>query len=101
MLSFSSFGVLGFLKRLAKSYGVLVGLAITIMLYLFQSAFVLKIVVLGEKNEVSGQIERFVEEILTTRIKGQIDTKKLEGQVRENFAQITSVSKTLSPTTHN
>ena len=48
--------------------------------------------VFGAEKADRGQIERFVERSLGSRLKSQIDTKKLENELRKEFEDISSVS---------
>ncbi|MBE7074001.1 MAG: hypothetical protein E7379_02815 [Clostridiales bacterium] len=92
VLSYSHFGLVGFLLKLVKSYGILFAVLFCSILYVFQFNFVLKIDVLGEKSDLNGEIAAFVESCLPTRLKGGIDTFKLEKMVREQFDEVSSIS---------
>ncbi|MBQ8908754.1 MAG: sporulation protein YqfD [Clostridia bacterium] len=92
IVALSNFGIVNFFTRLIKSYGVMIGLALSVALYAGQYNFILKIEVFGAKNGLSGEIMTFVDDLLSSKLKSQIDTLEVEKQVRDRYAQISSVS---------
>ena len=92
ILSFSNNGFFAFLKRLCSSFGVIIGLVISILGYIVQYNFIFQIKAYGQSNIENRQIERYIEGNLKSRFKGDIDTKQLEAKVRNQFDEITSVS---------
>ena len=92
VLAFSHFGLWNFLLNLLKSYGIMIALAICMVIYALQYNFILKIEVLGGEKGLNSQITQFIDNSLTTRLRGQIDLKELENLVRGEFDEVSSVS---------
>ena len=92
VLSFQGTGLIEKLINVLKNYGVLFSLLIMSVLYPLQYSLVLKIVVLGEKTSLCGQIECYINEKLDSRLRWEIDTNKLEEMLRRDFTEISSVS---------
>ena len=91
----SNFGVLHFLVGLLKSWGIMIGLAFCLLCFSLQYCFVLKIEVFGAEKGLKEEIIQFVEQNLTSRVKGQIEPNKLENLLRGEFEEISSVSAML------
>lgn len=90
IISISHYGIKDKLKKLARSYGIVLGLVLSIVVYLIQYLFVWKIEVRGSENY--REIQTFIEENLSSRLKYQIDTKNLEVEIKNNFDKVSSIS---------
>ena len=92
VLSFSNHGLVYRLKKLLTSYGIISGLILSVLGYIVQYNFIFSVKVFGFEKQGNKQVERFVQGSLSTRLKSQIDTKKLENNIRNRFGNISSVS---------
>lgn len=88
----SHHGLASKLKDGIKRYGIIAALVICSLFYCLQYNFVLKIDVFGIDDEGQSRISQFVDENLSSRYKGKINTKKLEVLIKDNFEEISSVS---------
>lgn len=85
----------GFKKRVEKllsSVGLVLGGIICFIVYIIQYNFVLKIEVWGSEEVSSSEIKSYADEILTSRLKKDINTKKVEEKIKNRFDKVSSVS---------
>ncbi len=80
------------LKTFFKMWGIIAGLICGIILYCLQYAFVFRIDVWGCENIEQEEIVKFINHNLSSNFKANIDTEKLEIELKDNFEQISSVS---------
>ena len=92
ILEISGYGIKHQLKRLARSYGIMLGIVLSLFVYGFQSVFVLQVRVFGAENALEDQIAQYAETRLVTRVRWQIDTKNLEMELRRQFDDLSFVS---------
>lgn len=92
VISSSGRGIKHFVKRILKSYGIAVALLLIVLCYAVQYNFIFKIHVFGQEKGQNAQIERFVDDSLKSRIKGQINTKQMENAILEKFDFVSSAS---------
>lgn len=90
IVSEKSGGIFFLLSRLLVCYGLIAGIAISVMLYALQYQFVQKIEVWGI-DDVS-KIEQFVEENLPSKVKNRIDTDEIERSIKSEFSDLSFVS---------
>lgn len=94
-LSLNLLGQNGFKKKVKKffsSIGLVIGCVICLFIYLIQYNFVLKIEVWGNEEVSSSEIKSYANEILTSRFKGDINTKQVEEKIKKKFEVVSSVS---------
>lgn len=92
ILSFSQHGFVAKLKRIFASYGILVAIILSSVFYAVQYSFVWKIEVRGEGKVEQRSVERYINKILPSKFKPSIDVKQIEKSVKQEFAEISSVS---------
>lgn len=84
-------GIKYHLKQLLTSYGLIFAIILSTVFYCLQYNLVLKIEVWGGE-EISSEVKDYTQRILPSRIKSQIDSTKIENQIKQNFGGISSVS---------
>lgn len=92
ILSISHKGFISSFGRLFSSYGLLIGIIISILFYCVQYNFIWKIEVWGTEEVESSEIIDFANKNLNSRFRFSIDTENLEIKLKDNFDQISSVS---------
>lgn len=92
ILTTSRFGFLEKIKRFTSSFGIIIAIVFCSLIYTFQYSYVWGIEINGNVNVDERIIERYVSGILPSKRKSQIDTKKLEQKIKENFKEISSIS---------
>ncbi len=92
ILSISHKGFISSFGRLFSSYGLLIGIIISILFYCVQYNFIWKIEVWGTEDVESSEIIDFANKNLNSRFRFSIDTENLEIKLKDNFDQISSVS---------
>ena len=92
ILAFQGMGAVQKMLNILKSYGIVVGLALLCCFYPLQYNLILKVVVIGEKTPLISQIECSIEEKLESRLKWNLDAKKLEKTIMQEFEEVSSVS---------
>lgn len=83
-------GLFFYLTNFCTSYGLIAGIALSIILFAVQSPFIQKVEVWGVDD--CSQIQKFVEDNLPSKSKGKIDTAKIELMIKNNFDDISFVS---------
>lgn len=79
-------------KNFFKKWGIIAGILCGIIFYCLQYSFVFRIDVWGCQNIGQQEIVKFVNDQLISNFKPNIDTEKLELELKDNFEQISSVS---------
>lgn len=92
VISISHYGFLSKLKSIVASYGIIFALVISTIFYAFQYSFIWKIEIYGEASVEEREIEYFVNSILSSKFKADINTKEMERKIKENFQEISSIS---------
>lgn len=83
-------GYLNKIKKLLSSIGLICGIVLVCLIYSLQYFFVWKIEVNGiENNE---EVERFIENNLSSKLKSRIDVKDIEILVKKSFDEVSSIS---------
>lgn len=90
ILSLKDNGLLHKIKRIIFSVGAICGILLASVVYSIQYFFVWKINVFG--FEKAQEVQVFIDENLTSRLKNKIDVKKLEMMVKHNFKEVSSIS---------
>ena len=85
-------GILKQIKNLLKSYGIIVGIIISLCLYIFQYNMIFKIEVRGSEGGIESEVKIFTSQILPSRFKQKINTKEVERKIKDNFQLVSSVS---------
>lgn len=83
----------GFLNQMAifcTSYGLIAGIAISVLIYAVQSPYIQKIEVWGVEN--SAEIAQYVESNLPSKNKNRINVADIEHMINYNFDNISFVS---------
>ena len=86
------FGLRKRLKNFFKMWGVIAGLVLGLAMFFVQQAFVFRIDVWGCKDIEKQEIVNFVKEHTPSNFKSNINTQKLEIELKDNFEKISSVS---------
>lgn len=92
VLSISHNGFISRMLRILTSYGLVASILISILFYLLQYNFVLKVEVWGAEELDQNEIASFVEDNIPSRFKNYIDTEELEIKVKNKFEDVSSVS---------
>ena len=92
VLEVHSQGIIWKIKRFFTSYGLIAGIILCSLFYLFQYNYVWKIKIVGEEIINQKEITKFVENKISSRNKWKINTKNIEKQLLENYEEISSVS---------
>jgi len=92
IISLSNFGFFSFIKNIFSSYGIIFALILSFLFYSFQYSFIWKIEVYGETIVEERVIKDYVNSILPSKAKGNINTKQLEMLTKEHFKEISSIS---------
>lgn len=92
VIEVSSQGLKWRIKRFLTSYGLIAGIVICSLFYALQYNFIWRIEVVGSDVLEEKQIISFVEDNLSSRIKGKINSKTVEQNLLENFEEISSAS---------
>lgn len=80
------------LKNLFSCYGIIVGVIISIIFYLLQSPFILKIQVYGNQNLSAYEVQTYARGLIGNGFKKGIDSQKIANQIKSEFALASSVS---------
>ena len=92
IVSIFDFGFKKNIFNLLTCYGLLIGLVLSIIFYIFQYSFIWSIDVKGCDNISKQEIIDFSYNNLPSRYKGNIDISSLETKLKKEFKQISSIS---------
>lgn len=92
ILHVSAQGLKWKLRRFFTSYGIILALLVCSICYTLQYGYILKIDVVGNESIDRREIVRFVDKVLPSRQKKNIDSHSLQQSLVENFEEISSVS---------
>lgn len=92
ILEVSSQGLKWKIKKLITSYGLMVGVFLCSLLYIFQYNFVLDIKVFGNENLNKKEILTFVDKNIKSKWKSNINTKEIEFNLVNSYKEISSAS---------
>ena len=90
ILSINNSGFLENARKALSSFGIILGLILSICVYIIQYFFIWKIQINGIENSV--QITEYVEKSLKNRSKTQINTKNIEIDIKNHFKEVSSIS---------
>ena len=93
IVSTSYSGIVYSIKKLTSSFGVLLGIIVSILCYITQYFFIWKVEVNGIEN--SEEITKYIENNLKSRLKTQINTKNMEIEVKKQFKEVSSISSAI------
>ena len=90
ILSIIDSGILSNVKKILTSAGILCGLILGIIVYCLQYFFVWRVEVCGIEN--SKEIQRFIEDNLSSKLKYNINLNDMEILVKNQFEDVSSIS---------
>ena len=85
----------GFVKKLKSFfsfYGIICGIVISILFYILQYNFILKIEIWGNENLSASVVKDYADSLLGSHFKSKVDTKEIENKIKNKFNLASSVS---------
>ncbi len=92
ILSVEEHGIKKHLKKLILSWGLISSIVLVSIFYCLQYNLVWQIDVAGTEVLSQSEVSSFVEEQLSSRFKGKIDTKNIEIALKDKYERISAVS---------